>query len=1044
MKLIVSVYLILIHCVAFAGNENDDPSYNKGIKFTENKGQIRDQHFNSRPDILFSASDGHMTVFVRNDGISYQIRREYLTPEIEGVGVKGGVEHGKMDSLVFFRVDLNFEKSNPNPRVVFSSPIDESENFYYEHRPEGIFDVHSYKTVLVKNVWDGIDMRWYSKEGKIEYDFIVAIGANVENISYQIEGADEIVIEKEGALLINTPFGNIAQSRPIAFQGEELVRSEWRLKGNGVGFNLGHFNKKHKLVIDPWVGLRNWSTYYGGSQRDYFTECDIDDSSNVYVTGRTASSNIATTGAFQTSFTMIGGGHYSAFILKLDSSGQRQWATYYGSDFWNQGYDIKASGGFIYLCGRAETNSLFSTSGAFQSSRSTGSDGFLAKFNSQGQRIWGTYYGSSNKDIATGLEVDTSGNVYMVGFHDSTSSGMATSGSHQVARGGDWDGFLTKFNANGGRLWATYYGGSGRDQLWNVDLDGQGNIYAVGETESTAAISTSGSHLSSFAGGYADVFVVKFNNSGARQWASYYGGNDADIGYGICMDNDSSFYITGGSSSTYGIATTGAYQTSVTNSLDFFLAKFTRNGSLTWGTYYNSAYNNYGYDVGVDPKDNVYFCGMANNSLQSYGSFKGYTWWDDGALMKFTSSGDRLWAAYYGGAGDEEAWGLAIDPNTDKVVTTGWTSTSGNPFGLLASSGAQQTSLGGLIDGFVIRYYTCWLDTMTIRPASCDSFQAPSGKVISSSGSYFDTLTNQFGCDSIFFVQLILKQTPSVPSVTPGVVCDSGMVSLSASGSTGNYIWYEDSVGTTALDTSASIQTLILDSSKFYYVSALDSICESKRVPVQAIVMPTTITNISEDACQTYTTPSGKYTYLTNGTYQDTLQGVLGCDSILDIDLTIHQMADTSVTQDGKELTASADSAQYQWYDCNNKIIVFGSTGKNFIPKVNGSFAVIVTQYGCIDTSACFQVTTVGLKETGQDQISVYPNPTSSQLIVDFGEVVSSATLTLHNEHGQVVLEKTASDLELLYLDLAGFAKGIYSLSTQVNDRIYHQKVIKL
>ena len=334
-------------------------------------------------------------------------------------------------------------------------------------------------------------------------------------------------------------------------------------------------------TITKAQNVRAWGTYYTGTGQvwpngeERGNSCITDAAGNVYMVGFTSSnSDIATAGAHQTVYAggpiSSGTGGYDAFLVKFNSSGVRQWGTYYGGPDEDIGYSCATdASGNVYMIGSTSSTSGIATAGAHET---TVNDGFLVKFNSSGVRQWGTYYGGPDEDIGYSCATDASGNVYLAGDTQQgsfTSSGMTTIGSHQSAYGGGYsDGFLVKFDYNGQRQWATYYGGPNEDTGYSCATDASGNVYMSGGTQSTSGIATSGAHQTTF----DDAFLVCFNSSGVRQSGTYYGGIK-----NVCTtDASGNVYMTGYTQSNSGIATTGAHQTVNGNSgySDAFLVKF--------------------------------------------------------------------------------------------------------------------------------------------------------------------------------------------------------------------------------------------------------------------------------------------------------------------------------------------------------------------------------------------------------------------------------------------------------------------------------------
>ncbi len=250
--------------------------------------------------------------------------------------------------------------------------------------------------------------------------------------------------------------------------------------------------------------------------------------------------------------------------------------------------------------------------------------------------------------------------------------------------------------------WATYYGDSLTEYGNGIVIDGNGNIVITGYTTSASGIASSGAHQTSY-GGSTDVFIVKFNASGTRIWATYYGGNGGDQGLGIAVDGSGNIVITGYTSSTSSIATSGAYQTSSGGGIDIFIAKFNASGVLGWGTYYGGSGNDQGWGIAVDGSGNIVITGFTSSTsgIATSGAYQanygGGTY--DALVGKFNALGSRLWATYYGGSGNDEGRGIAADGSGNIVFTGNTNSTSG-----IATSGAYQTNIGVSNDAFMAKF----------------------------------------------------------------------------------------------------------------------------------------------------------------------------------------------------------------------------------------------------------------------------------------------------------------------------------------------------
>jgi len=319
--------------------------------------------------------------------------------------------------------------------------------------------------------------------------------------------------------------------------------------------------------------------------------------------------------------------------------------------------------------------------------------------------VWGTYFGGSDADLAQSVVCDGSGNVYITG-ETLSANAIATSGSYQTSNaGGTDDVFLAKFNNNGSIVWATYFGGPGNDAGYGISADSFGNICITGITNSSTGISTSTAWQTSYGGGKSDAFLAKFNNNGTIDWATYYGGSGDDQALGISTDATGNFYITGYTTSSNGITTSGAYQTSNAGGNDGFLAKFNSSGSLTIGTFFGGAGDDYPAGIHVDITGNILITGYSSSasgiattgSYQSSNTRPGNTL-GDAFLIKFLSSGIVSWGTYFGIDEYTQSTGVTTD-ESGNIYMAGITTSSG-----IATSGTYQTSIGKLQDGFLSKF----------------------------------------------------------------------------------------------------------------------------------------------------------------------------------------------------------------------------------------------------------------------------------------------------------------------------------------------------
>lgn len=324
--------------------------------------------------------------------------------------------------------------------------------------------------------------------------------------------------------------------------------------------------------------------------------------------------------------------------------------------------------------------------------------------------VYSTYLGGSGSDVAHGVAVDGSGNVYVTGYTTSTTfpttlgayNTSYTSGGAGFFGGGSEDAFVTKLNNSGSTLaYSTYLGGSGNDVPLEIAVDGSGNAYITGFTYSTN-FPTSNAYQSAKSG-TADAFVTKFNSSGsALVYSTYLGGSGSiDDGHGIAVDGSGNAYIVGSTNST-NYPTAGAYQSTYGGGTrDAIVTKLSSSGStLVYSTYLGGSDFEYASGVAIDGSGNAYVTGRTfSTNFPTAGAYQSTNAGSEDAFVtKFNSSGNTLtYSTYLGGSGSDFGQMIAIDGSGNAYVT-GWTYSTNFP-----TSGAYQSSNGGGQDVFVTK-----------------------------------------------------------------------------------------------------------------------------------------------------------------------------------------------------------------------------------------------------------------------------------------------------------------------------------------------------
>ncbi len=314
------------------------------------------------------------------------------------------------------------------------------------------------------------------------------------------------------------------------------------------------------------------------------------------------------------------------------------------------------------------------------------------------QLYWATFYGgSASYDGPMSADTDGNGNLFVTGYVYSTDFPVQNAGTFfqgALASVSNSDVFILKFDNLGNRLWATYYGGSVGDYGFSITADGSGNVFVTGYTTSTNfPVQNAGTFFQGTLGGLNDVFILKFDNSGNRLWATYYGGSIDDYGFSVTTDGSGNVFITGFTLSTdFPLQNAGTfYQGTNGGVYDAFVMKFDNLGNRLWATYYGGNSADYSNSIITDGSGNVFVTGYTTSTnfpVQNAGTFfqgtYGGSW--DAFILKFDNLGNRLWATYYGGSGSENQNAydnLSVDNCGNLYVSL---ETSSNPFPYLQNS----------------------------------------------------------------------------------------------------------------------------------------------------------------------------------------------------------------------------------------------------------------------------------------------------------------------------------------------------------------------
>jgi hypothetical protein len=525
--------------------------------------------------------------------------------------------------------------ADPLARVAGQDPQAGTSNYLIGNDPsQWRTNIANYGQVAYQDVYPGVNLVYHGNQQQLEYDFDVAPGADPNSIRFVVQGADSVGLDDQGNLVLHTANGDALEHAPVLYQTVGGVRQS--VGGNFV------------LLGQDQVGFQ--------------------------------------VGAYDAS-------------LPLTIDPTLGYSSLIGAD---RGYGIVVdSAGNTYITGQKAPPALPSTPGAFQSAFGGVVDAYVTKLNATGTAVlYTTYLGGSGVDRGTAIAVDSAGNAYVTGFTDSLNF-PTTAGAVQSTHGsdsGNRDAFVAKLNATGTALaYGTYLGGNKYDEGLGIAVDGSGNAYVTGDTQSTDFRTTAGAlkTVNPSTNGASSAFVAKINATGtALQYSTYLGGsNTGASGNSIAVDAAGNAFQT-----VFGGGQVG--------NPDGFVAKLNATGSaLTYATYLGGNSLDVADGIAIDSSGNAYVTGFtfSVNFPTTAGAFQtaravdGGNGNHDAFVAKLNATGSALiYGTFFGGDGNDLAFGLAIDALGNAYIVGDTSSTN-----LPLAPGELQTNLNGLRDAFM-------------------------------------------------------------------------------------------------------------------------------------------------------------------------------------------------------------------------------------------------------------------------------------------------------------------------------------------------------
>lgn len=666
-------------------------------------------------------------------------------PAIKFVGRKGPLTTAFEKTAISVRVG-NREQTT-DVRLVFENASDKAVaigegkrtgvyNYFFGKDPKRWqSNVASFSSVLYRGMYPGVDVRVREENRRLEYDLIVAPHADLRQVVVRAEGASDIEIAEDGALIIHKNGERLRQTTPrtweeLADGAKRMVDCRFRrIDQQRYGFETPERDPEKTLVIDP--GLE-WSSYLGGGADETITGLELarDGSGDVILCGQTYSADFPHTNGHHAPVGM------TPYVTRMNASGTALvYSTFFGGTFNHSVLDLAVNGQSEPVI-VGDTNSLDFpvTAGAYDTIPGDGFhgdyDAYVIKFNSTGSAVlFGTYLGSqpgAGSEQAWAVAYDSANNV-IVGGHTSSEGFPTTAGAYDRTANVYSDNsvnppqrslqdiFISRLNPSGSQLtYSTFFGGQGIDWVYNMVVDSQGVVTITGKTLQLANQDVNGNQIplgtvmpwtagafQTAYNGYGDAYIARFKLDGAGaadlKYASFLGGKQyVEAGASLALNpaNEQEVTVSGFTRSGDFPTTAGAWLRTHPAPIDGSVAFVTRfnfatatNGSLVWSTFFGSVG---GYSAEATVTDNTgaaIIAGAAGSTNPpttersfdrvpvKYGAYErtpsGYT---NAYLARLSADGSQLlYSSLLGGAAGEGVAEMALVSGQTVVVagTTG-------------------------------------------------------------------------------------------------------------------------------------------------------------------------------------------------------------------------------------------------------------------------------------------------------------------------------------------------------------------------------------
>ena len=746
------------------------------------------------------------------------------------------------------------------------------------------------------------------------------------------------------------------------------------------------------------LGDFSWAKRIGGTSYESGTAIHVDNSDNIITAG--SFTGVVDFDPGSNVVNKTSSGIHDGFISKYNKNGEflwnRQLSSYnaqaaiheIATDYQNNVYIVGSYVDKIYFGPNSNSDSLVS---------SGSEDVFFFKLDSNGNYLWKKSFGGPYSDLAYSLEADDFNNIYLSGYFQFNCD-FDPDTSVAVLYGGARTAYIAKYSSDGDYIWAKAIGSTGNNEIYSSKIGPSGHIYSTGYFTGIQDFNPGVGVSILSSNGQNDVFVLKLDTNGQFVWARKVGGSNYDLANDLAIDSMENLFVTGRFKGVVDFdPDTSFYNLSTNGSNHAYTFKLDSAGFFKWAINTGGVYNSNGYSIDTDNKGHVYIHGYFSGdvdfdsgpdstilSASSYSPFllklRQTTCLSPDFNIYYNTCDSFYWSqldtTYYTSGiysdtmlninGCDSVILLHLNIRSNYSVDTifacnsytwinGVTYFSNNN----VSTHTMQNIFG--CDSTVFLNLTISNSTYVVDSIiACDSYTWIDGNTYySNNTTAIDTLQTVNGCDSIVTLHLTINNSKS--STDSIIACDS-------------YTWIDGNTYTSNNSTATHTLSAINGCDS---IISLDLTIHHSNSGVDAIT-----------ACNSYTWIDGNtYTASSNlPTY--TLTNSNGCDSVVNLQLVIENISDTSTSIVGATISSNNTNASYQWLNCDNSFSkIIGETGQSFTPTINGNYAVELTENTCIDTTTCVNINNVGIGlNASNPEVCIFPNPSSGSVTLNFDE----------------------------------------------------------